>query len=62
MDSMIFAIIGSIACPRCQCHTKTRSCSGSIQIVFDPLPSAAKLDAGALGHCFFCVLSHHRKP
>jgi hypothetical protein len=29
------------------------SCSGSIQIAFDPLPSAAKLDAGAPGHCFF---------
>ena len=46
--------------PWCQCHTKTISCSGSIQIVFEPLPIAAKLDAGALGHCRCLVFSHQR--
>ena len=46
--------------PWCQCQTKTMSCSGSIQMVFEPLPIAAKLDAGALGHCFCLVFSHHR--
>ena len=30
------------------------------EIVFEPLPIAAKLLAGALGHCFFFVLSHQR--
>ena len=60
MAAMIRWIIPSMAGPWCQCHTNTMSWSGSIQMVFDPLPTAAKLDAGPLGHCFFCVFSHHR--
>jgi len=27
--------------------------------VLEPLPSAAKLEAGPLGHCFRVVFSHH---
>ena len=50
----------SMASPWCQCHTNTMSSSGSIQMVFPPLPMAAKLDAGPLGHCFCFVFSHHR--
>jgi len=46
--------------PWCHRQTTTRSCSGSIQIVLVPFPIAAKLVAGADGHFFFCVLSHHR--
>src|SRR2546427_8771906 len=45
---------------RCQRQTTTRSCSGSIQIVFEPAPSAAKLVRGVLGHCLPCVFNHQR--
>src|SRR5439155_3966182 len=45
---------------RCQRQTTTRSCSGSIQIVFEPAPSAAKLVRGALGHCLPCEFNHQR--
>jgi len=47
---------------RCQRQTTTRSWSGSIQIVFEPAPIAAKLLRGASGHCLPWVLSHQRKP
>src|ERR1017187_2727296 len=40
----------SIAAFRYQCQTNTTSCWGSIQMVFEPLPRAAKLDAGPFGH------------
>src|SRR5271165_2199520 len=36
----------SFPVPRCQRQTTTRSCSGSIQIVLEPNPSAAKLVLG----------------
>jgi hypothetical protein len=38
--------------------TTTRSCSGSIQTMLDPPPLAAKLEARALAHSSWPVLSH----